>query len=667
MAPPGNIAIENPLEDLFKATPTEAEEDELEQEPQHLFPTDEQVEQLESIQHRNRLRKDRSNIYSSITNMTMNINNVMTGRGKDEWEDLADRATRANNNLWKITNDLKNSGFQIPVGENAKVVQYSLEIESLTAKIKVHVRTLELGIATCIASTAQAMEPPRAIIGTFTQNEAMMRVISKLDATLTNLVPRKDEPDYRGLKPIEIPSFDGDTSEFHFFRKSFEAAHNYRNLDKTTMALHLKSYLRGPAEKLARAYLNNQINETSYDVIWEALERRYGGSYNETASITEQFNELEVLMSLDCKDLERTYDSFKLQSDYYTRYDPNALTNEKSMLNTQAKSKLTVELGAKHIQWCEAKKVPRNFNSMVEWLNIRYAAALKSEREFANPSAKKSRERRKPPGDFRTQHPIQEPDERDGYDGEGEQSETEQDLWTKTASGKFRRFHGKPKFHKKFPIVDELSEQTGFKEQSVFHSVSAYREPISLQTVVCNVEAKGTNIPTIALLDTGTSITVIDEDFALENNLKILDQREGQEVFLVDRLIKKTGFQYKVEITISPVDNNKTTSIEAWTIKNLVHDFGIVDWSEHKSNFPPLRKINFPKLPVNPKIVILFGSDTTRLFTASTVISDETNPDCPVAMRTFLGWTCVEKSTNIKQLKKDPTSQLAKVLLGRES
>ena len=665
MAPPDQIAIENPLEDLFKATATEADEDELEQEPQHLFPTDEQVEQLKSIQHRNRLRKARTNIYSSITKMTMNINNVMAGRGKDEWEDLEDRAARANDKLWKFTNDLKNSGFQIPEMENAKVVQYSLEIESLIAKIKVHIRALELGSATCTAATAQAMEPPGAIISPFAQNEAMMRMFSKLDATLTNLVPRKDEPDYRGLKPIEIPSFDGDTSEFHYFRKSFEAAHNHRNLDKTTMALHLKSYLRGPADKLARAYLNNQINETSYDIIWETLERRYGGSYNETASITEQFNELEMMTKLDFKDLERTYDSFKLQSDYYARHDPDSLTNEESLLNTLAKSKLTVELGDKYVRWCDAKKLPRNFDSILKWLNIRYAAALECESQFGNPSSRKSREKRKPHKDSRTRHPESYQDEREGYDGEGEQSESEQIFWIKTENGKFRRFRGKPKFQ--IPIMDYQTEQTSFEEQSVFHATHAHREPISLQTVVCNVEAKGTNITTVALLDTGTSFTVIDEDFAFENGLKILDQRAGQEVYWVDRLIKKEGFQYKVEIAVSPVDNNKKTSIEAWTIKNLVHDFGIVDWSEHKSDFPHLRKINFPKLPKNPKIVIVFGCDTTRLFTASTVISDETKLDSPVAMRTFLGWTCVGNPTNIKQLKKDPTSQLAKVLLGRES
>ena len=116
--------------------------------------------------------------------------------------------------------------------------------------------------------------------------------------------------DYRGLKPIEIPSFSGDTSEYHFFRKSFEAAHDYRKLPKTAMALLLKSHLRGPASELAQMKLKNKIDEASYDQIWKVLDGRYGGDYNETASITEQFNQLPVLQTLDFEDLERTYHSF---------------------------------------------------------------------------------------------------------------------------------------------------------------------------------------------------------------------------------------------------------------------------------------------------------------------------------------------------------------------
>ena len=191
------------------------------------------------------------------------------------------------------------------------------------------------------------------------------------------------EKDYRGLKPIEIPNFDGDTSEYHFFKKSFKAAYDYRNLDKTTMALVLKSHLRGQASQYAQNELINEIDDTSYDIIWATLDNRYGGSYNETASITEQFNQLPVMRTMDFVDLDRTYHSFKVQKNYYVKYEPETLENEMSMLNTLAKSKLTVPLGSKYIRWCQEKKVLKNFNSLVDWLKFRYEVALESEREYS--------------------------------------------------------------------------------------------------------------------------------------------------------------------------------------------------------------------------------------------------------------------------------------------
>ena len=213
--------------------------------------------------------------------------------------------------------------------------------------------------------------------------EEVANLLSRIVAPPAAPAEPTPEKDYRGLKPIEIPSFSEDTAEYHFFRKSFEAAHNYRNLDKTTMALLLQSHLRGPASRLAQDMLKNNIDETSYDIIWDALERRYGGSYNETASITEQFNQLPVLQTLKFEDLERTFSSFELQKDYYARYDPEALINEKSLLNIVAKRKLAVPLGRKYLRWCREQKVLKNFNTIYDWLKIEYQDSLEAEREFS--------------------------------------------------------------------------------------------------------------------------------------------------------------------------------------------------------------------------------------------------------------------------------------------
>ena len=114
-------------------------------------------------------------------------------------------------------------------------------------------------------------------------------------------------------------------------------------------------------------------------------------------------------------------------------------------------------------------------------------------------------------------------------------------------------------------------------------------------------------------------------------------------------------------------ENDLTTRIEAWTVKNLVHDCGIVDWSERKKAFPHLRRILFPKLPVNPKITILFGINTTRMFHSTHTVNNPENENDPVAMKTFLGWTCVGRSDRPMLLSVDPTSQLNKMLFSAHS
>ena len=233
----------------------------------------------------------------------------------------------------------------------------------------------------------------------------------------------------------------------------------------------------------------------------------------------------------------------------------------------------------------------------------------------------------------------------------------------------------RPQFHVEYDRVQyaPLNEE---EENAIAHLFEegpgrmmhlARKGAISLQTLVCNVAIKGKNLRTVALLDTGSTMTVIDEDFAKKHQFPIIDQREGQEVYMVDRLVKMEGIQYLVELTISSSENDRVSRVEAWTVKNLVHDCGIVDWSERKKAFPHLKDINFPKLPVNPKITILFGINTTRMFHSTQTVHNPENENDPVAMKTFLGWTCVGRSDNPKQLSIDPTSQLNKVLFSAHS
>ena len=829
----GNPIHPNPLERYFKAEPTDEETDAYEEVPVTDKPSQEHQDLVDVTTRYNTLKRDRTNIYSSITRMTNNINKVMRNRTLEDWNALLLRAGEAKQALWDITQELNKLKPNTTKAENMKSFQYQQKIESTIGKITSHIQAMIMGIDECVAQTTAALEPEQPQRGAASlaaqeheKAQALAHAQAQIaaDAAAANAPPPifgamgggdPNEPvtmgnlmnlfagimrhvpptaplmpapvpapiataatpvsDYRGLKPIEIPTFSGDTLEYHYFKKAFEAAHDYRKLPKTTLALLLKSHLKGAASRLAQNKLKNKIDDTSYDIIWEALDQRYGGDYNETAAITEQFNKLPVLTSLDFKDLERTYNSFELQKDYYERYDPHALINTKSMLNIQAKQKLNVELGNKFVRWCENRERVRNFNSIFDWLGTRYESALTSDREHNHPSGERTRDEKKRVyfgGQNREYEPEEDPDEDE--ETEGDQDIT---LFTQTPGGKFQRFDptktyrgfNKPGgFNKsrdfnrgplqlkptdtcvlcktthemwqcpKFKVLSleqrkliarssvlcfhclstkhfirdckvQEGKVCGIRDCKLFHhpllhydrpqmnieydkyqnvplteeeehSIAhlfedttgrmmhlARKGAISLQTLVCNVAVKNGNLRTVALLDTGSTMTVIDEDFALEQGFRVIRQREGQEVYMVDRLVKMEGIQYLVELTISSTENDLTTRIEAWTVKNLVQDCGIVDWCERKHDFPHLRRIRFPTLPVNPKITILFGINTTRLFCSSQTVFNPENSDDPVAMKTFLGWTCVGRSTNPDQLKIDPTPQLNSLMLTAHS
>ena len=680
--------------------------------------------------------------------------------------------------------------------EKARLADQAQKI--IDAKAKLDAQIAQAAAATQATAAASATFPFAAVASGGappTLPDKLDTLVNMLGALLTRAPPPGGDPftgtgapapasggavlkDYRGLKPIEIPTFSGDTTEYHLFKKYFEAGHNYRNLDKTTMTLLLTSHLRGPALKLANSKLTNKVNDDSYKQVWDALELRYGGSYNEDMNIAEKLNKLPPMLTLEFKEVERTFNALQEQHEYYLRKDPDSLRREQSALNKQAKSKFTVELGNKYLKWCELKGLIENFNSILEWLQSEYKSGLKSQREFGHSTGEKGRKDkdRLNQVDSELQNGSEVSDEETG-------EETDTVLFVKTPQGQFRQVSHKQPFRKfqKFgggggggfkkpgdskpgfkrpPLalkptdicvlcnaVHEMSRCPKFKELSMpekklimrssvlcYHCLSTkhfirdckyqegkfcgvrdckrYHHPmlhedapqitfeydhnqfdplteeeeqmvahfieaddntprmahvagngaISLQTIVCNVSTSKGNIRTVALLDTGSTMTAIDEDFAFAHGFKILQQREGQAVYTVDRLVKFKGTQYLVEVIVSSVENGTVTKVDAWTVKNLVGNCGIVDWRVKKKEFPHLKRVRFPPLPEDPRVTILFGINTTRMFRSTQTVCNPDDPSHPIAIRTMLGWTCIGRSDNPEQLTTDPTPHLNSIL-----
>jgi hypothetical protein len=191
------------------------------------------------------------------------------------------------------------------------------------------------------------------------------------------------------------------------------------------------------------------------------------------------------------------------------------------------------------------------------------------------------------------------------------------------------------------PTADELADVQNMYKIS-------QNGAISIQTLICNVllgkKKRGTTVKTVVLIDSGSSVTCIDKDFALEHNLRILGRREGMTLHMLKRIVKLPEDQFQVELQLSSVDQNCMKNITAWTVKNLAKHTSVVDWSEKKKQFPYLKDIKFPEMPEDLTIKIIMGVDNTAFFTPVETIRNPDNETDLTTIRLSLGWTCVGRS-----------------------
>ncbi len=192
------------------------------------------------------------------------------------------------------------------------------------------------------------------------------------------------------------------------------------------------------------------------------------------------------------------------------------------------------------------------------------------------------------------------------------------------------------------PSVDKLAEVQNLNKIS-------QNGAISIQTLICNVlsgkNKKGHNIKTVNLIDSGSSVTCIDEDFALEHNLRILGKREGITLHMLERIVKLPEDQLHVELQLSSIEPGCTKNITAGTVKNLAQHTAVVDWSKRKKQFPHLKDIKFPEMPEDSTIKIIMGVDNTALYAPVKIVPNDENDKDPIGIKLSLGWACVGRSS----------------------
>ena len=186
-------------------------------------------------------------------------------------------------------------------------------------------------------------------------------------------------------------------------------------------------------------------------------------------------------------------------------------------------------------------------------------------------------------------------------------------------------------------------------EAKKFHSSCHYLArpgANSLLSIVCNIgNRKGRkSLKTVALLDSCSSITLIDEEVAKRLGLKKRSAKMTQSINVVRS--KSTFDTCQVEVPVASVDGLTSFIILAFTMKDLTRNTGIVDWSTEKMKFEHLREIPFEPLPENPTAHLLIGTDNSDLLAPEDTRKGKKGE--PIAMSTPLGWTCYGSSSKSK-------------------
>ena len=153
-------------------------------------------------------------------------------------------------------------------------------------------------------------------------------------------------------------------------------------------------------------------------------------------------------------------------------------------------------------------------------------------------------------------------------------------------------------------------------------------------------------IKAIAFLDDGSTGTYIREDIAEYLGLK------GEMTSL--KISAVTGSEnldkQRVQVGIESRDGTFSQIIRAWTKQSITPGLKVINWNNHKKQWPHLNSIKFLNVLHHGSVDILIGVHAIDLH--KTIEEVQGGPGEPIARRTPLGWTCVgslEKNYPLKE------------------
>ncbi len=134
---------------------------------------------------------------------------------------------------------------------------------------------------------------------------------------------------------------------------------------------------------LCARFVRHNIDDTTYETLWEVLDPRYGGHIREDQQVMEQFEKVKVLESYDVKNIQIIADCLVSVHNYYRKVDPGSLVQPRGLLAQKARKKLGQKAGIDYLKYLAEQGKEDTFLDLVNFINERYQIAQRLQREFA--------------------------------------------------------------------------------------------------------------------------------------------------------------------------------------------------------------------------------------------------------------------------------------------
>ena len=358
------------------------------------------------------LQKCRTKLYGNITRMKNTFWKVWKNQtDMDEWQRIHDRIKEAEVQVSTLNSEIIKLGESLNKYERGQMSKYLTIATTLRTNIE------------CLMDAASGPIPDLAsdMIEDFVKEEKVVRKaaspegralkrleekVAQLELDKNNYLSstlrdpddppdppgvrsKKKEPDYRGLDKLELIKFSGNESGYQRFKVSFISAHENRELGNKWLALKLEKSLTDRPLELVQKYLSAGLNDSTYKEMWDLLDSRFGGAAVEDAYIVAEFKKAGVLKSNSLKELERMFDVFNIQSNYYQKSDADSLKSETSFITQMAREKLNYKHSTEFVKFILLKGKKNCFASILEWLEQKFKVAQITERQFCQASTSK--------------------------------------------------------------------------------------------------------------------------------------------------------------------------------------------------------------------------------------------------------------------------------------